>query len=89
MNFTPYIDAAFILSESDHLSTSDLRKYTAMFEDTTSPITNRYVEKLYDSVIKKGHVDFDKIPDSILLLSYCSRLLSFLITIRGIVSTFS
>lgn len=64
MNFTPYIDAAFILSESDHLSTSDLRKYTAMFEDTTSPITNRYVEKLYDSVIKKGHVDFDKIPDS-------------------------
>lgn len=64
MNFTPYIDAAFILSESDQLSSADLRKYTAMFEDVNSPITNKYVEKLYESVISKKHVDFGDIPNS-------------------------
>lgn len=33
-------------------------------EDTESPVNNKYREKIYDMVIKKGHIMFDDIPKS-------------------------
>lgn len=35
-----------------------------LLEDTNSPVTRKYQEKLFKSVMEKGHVDFGNIPQS-------------------------
>lgn len=35
-----------------------------ILEDVNSPVTRSFQEKLYLSVLNKGHIDFDKIPES-------------------------
>lgn len=39
-------------------------KIMAMLEDVTSPIQMKYNQALYDSILSRKHIDFDKIPDS-------------------------
>lgn len=60
--FDPMYKAISYLAEN----TSSVRKQdiAVLLEDGNSPTTRRYLEKLYDSVIKKAHIDFDNIPDS-------------------------
>lgn len=54
-------EAARILTEGTNDSIKD-----AMFilEDATSPITKKYREKLYQSIVDRSHVDFGDIPKS-------------------------
>lgn len=58
------IDAAKLLCESSNPSDKELHEALLVLEDTNSPIANKYVEKLYDSVVSKSHIDFDDIPTS-------------------------
>ena len=62
--YDPMFEASNILSESDEMSYREQKKIQAVLEDANSPITNKYLEKLYDSVITKSHIDFDDIPTS-------------------------
>lgn len=61
-NYDFLYEAASILAESD--DTVTLEDARLVLEDTESPVRNRYLEKLYTQVINKGHINFDKIPDS-------------------------
>lgn len=57
-----YKEASEILAESDNsVKIEDVR---FVLEDATSPITNKYIENLYNQVVSKGHINFDDIPDS-------------------------
>lgn len=56
-------DAVNILCESVGTA-EEKHEIRLMLEDTNSPVAKKYVEKLYDSVISKGHIDFDDIPTS-------------------------
>lgn len=66
MTFNPFYNASMILMES----TSDNRQtfgyeidtIQTILEDANSPITTKYKEKLYKSVLDKGHIDFGAIP---------------------------
>lgn len=60
--FEPTHDATMILTESEHPTYREEKNIQAVLEDANSPITNKYLEKLYDSVINKEHIDFDDIP---------------------------
>ena len=62
--FDPMHTAVNILTESENPTGCEQRQIQAVLEDTESPITNKYVEKLYDSVVSKSHIDFDDIPNS-------------------------
>ena len=60
----PMYTAIQTLMESDSPTRKEELKIQAVLEDTQSPVTNKYLEKLYDSVIQKSHIDFDNIPES-------------------------
>lgn len=57
----PMYEAARILTEGTNDSIHDA---LYVLEDATSPITKRYREKLYQSVVDRSHVDFGDIPKS-------------------------
>lgn len=68
MSWNPLYEAAKILS-SDNVLTESTRGYAlkntmAVLEDVNSPVTRKYHEKLFQSVIDKNHVDFGDIPKS-------------------------
>ena len=42
----------------------EFERTVTILEDATSPVTAKYKEKLFDSVIKRGHIDFGDIPES-------------------------
>lgn len=54
-------EAAKILCEG---TDDSLHKVMMVLEDATSPITNKYREKLYKSIVDRSHVDFGDIPKS-------------------------
>lgn len=60
--FDPMYSAVRILTESENPTRREELNIQAVLEDTESPTTNKYIEKLYDSVISKSHIDFDDIP---------------------------
>lgn len=62
--FDPLKGAVEILTESENSSLREQMKIQAVLEDADSPVKNKYLEKLFDSVMNKGHIDFDNIPDS-------------------------
>lgn len=61
-SFDPYEESVLILRESN--SPSEDRKIRAMLEDVNSPVNMKYNQKLYDAILKRGHIDFDDIPNS-------------------------
>lgn len=60
--FYPYEMVLDILRDKGTLA--EEREIKLMLEDTTSPIRKKSMEKLFDEVINKNHVDFDDIPTS-------------------------
>lgn len=64
MYFDPFLESTKILSESEKLGMIEYREIKVVLEDAENPKTGKYLEKLYDSVLSKGHVDFDDIPRS-------------------------
>ena len=62
--FNPIYSAVQILTESENATVREEKEIQAVLEDTQSPVTNKYLEKLYDSVISKNHIDFGDIPKS-------------------------
>ncbi len=68
MVFNPYYNASTILLESTDIDRQNLgyeiEKIQTILEDANSPITAKYKEKLYKSVLDKGHIDFGAIPTS-------------------------
>lgn len=63
MVFNPFYNASMILMESADTKTFgyEIGKIQTILEDATSPITTKYKEKLYKSVLDKGHIDFGAI----------------------------
>ena len=57
-------DAVQILMTEDSYDIYEAEKIRTILEDATSPVTRKYQEKLYNSVLKKAHIDFDDIPKS-------------------------
>lgn len=62
--FDPIKGAVEILMESETNSPKEMMKIKLYLEDEQAPIRNKYLEKLFDSVMNKSHIDFDNIPDS-------------------------
>ena len=62
--FNPMNAAVHILTESENPTRREELNIQAVLEDAESPVTNRYLQKLYDSVLNKSHIDFDDIPKS-------------------------
>lgn len=56
--------AAELCCESEHPSPEEVSRVITVLEDANSPMAGKYMEKLYDSVVSKGHIDFDDIPTS-------------------------
>lgn len=54
-------EAASILAEENNIPVA---KALTILEDATSPITSKYMEKLYQQVLDKKHIDFGDIPKS-------------------------
>lgn len=61
--FNPLADAVSILTEGC-INVFDKHEVSAILEDQNSPITMKYNQKLYDSVINRKHIDFDDIEAS-------------------------
>lgn len=68
MTYNPYHNSIMILMES---TTDDRKNFgyeynniQTVLEDANSPTTVKYKEKLYKSILEKGHIDFGGIPDS-------------------------
>ena len=57
-------DAVNILVSESSSNGYDYMKTEAILEDANSPVTKKYQEKLFQSVIDKGHIDFGGIPKS-------------------------
>ena len=62
--YDPMYTASRILLESENPTHKEELEIKTILEDAESPITNKYITKLYDSVINKDHIDFDDIPQS-------------------------
>ena len=66
MTHNPYYNATMILLESVSVDRRnfgyEIDKIQTILEDANSPITTKYKEKLYKSVLDKGHIDFGSIP---------------------------
>ena len=64
-SFNPYNESANILVGDEYEKFSKGYVQTRAFlEDTSSPINRKFQERLYQSILDKGHIDFDDIPKS-------------------------
>lgn len=66
MSYNPYLESTDILatSECPRFSSKYNEIMTTVFEDSTSPIGRKFQERLYQSILDKGHIDFGDIPKS-------------------------
>ena len=67
MALNPYTESKKILAtldESDKGYFAESERIQYILEDADSPITRKYQEKLYKSIINKAHIDFGDIPKS-------------------------
>lgn len=66
--FNPYTESVKVLSSDEIDSRLDLIKESSniqlILEDVNSPVTQKYQEKMYKSVMNKAHIDFGDIPKS-------------------------
>lgn len=76
--------AAVLCCESENPSPKEIHRNILILEDTNSPAAGKYMEKLYDSVVSKGHIDFDDIPTSKGDIRNYKRLPKLLETINAI-----
>lgn len=60
--YDPYYESVQILKSDNSLSEKD--QIRTILEDANSPVTRKYQEKMYKSVLNKAHIDFDDIPKS-------------------------
>lgn len=67
-NFNPYIESAKVLSSDEIENRVAMAMESAdiqlILEDANSPITQKYQEKMYKSIMNKAHIDFGDIPKS-------------------------
>jgi hypothetical protein len=66
MGFNPLFESVDILvKDRDSLRYGyEFERVQSILEDANSPITKKYQEKLFQSAIDKGHIDFGDIPKS-------------------------
>lgn len=53
-----------LISSSTENYINEASEIQAILEDVNSPVTRKYQEKLFKSIIDKAHIDFDDIPKS-------------------------
>lgn len=57
-------DSTLLLADGDLSDVSKVRKIHTFLEDANSPINSKYKERLFQSIIDKGHIDFGDIEKS-------------------------
>ena len=67
-NFNPYLESKKVLSSDEITNRLDMYKESntiqLILEDSNSPITQKYQEKMYKAIMNKAHIDFGDIPKS-------------------------
>lgn len=68
VNFNPYMESVKVLS-SDEIESrigviTETTNIQMILEDANSPVTQKYQEKMFKSVMNKAHIDFGDIPKS-------------------------
>lgn len=79
-------EAAKLCCNSPNPTGREINEVITVLEDGNSPIATKYVEKLYNSVISKDHIDFDDIPLSKGDIDKYRRLPQLLDTVNAIQS---
>lgn len=67
LKYYPLYEATKILATEDSTSNKygyECKNIQTVLEDVNSPVTRKYQEKLFKSVINKGYIDFGSIPKS-------------------------
>lgn len=67
MPFNPYYESIQILMPEDSTEANYINEsenIRLVLEDTNSPATQKYQEKMYHAVLNKAHIDFGDIPKS-------------------------
>lgn len=62
LRFDPYFESVQVLRTGESIYENDIIR--TVLEDANSPVTRKYQEKMYKSVINKAHIDFGDIPKS-------------------------
>lgn len=62
LSFDPYFESVQVLRTGESIYENDIIR--TVLEDANSPVTRKYQEKMYKSVINKAHIDFGDIPKS-------------------------
>lgn len=64
-NYNVLYESICILNDTDKPITGyESRRIQTVLEDANSPVTKKYQEKLFQSIIDKKHIDFGSIPES-------------------------
>ena len=67
-NFNPYLESVKVLSseeiESRIEAFTESTNIQLVLEDANSPVTQKYQEKMFKSIMNKAHIDFGDIPKS-------------------------
>ena len=67
MRYNPYTESTKVLCTEEARTPSYIKEseeIRMVLEDANSPITRKYHEKMYKSIIEKAHIDFGDIPKS-------------------------
>lgn len=68
VNYNPYAESVKVLSsdeiESRIQAITESTNIQLVLEDANSPVTQKYQEKMYRSIMNKAHIDFGDIPKS-------------------------
>jgi len=68
VNYNPYTESVKVLSSEEITNRIDAINESTniqlVLEDVNSPVTQKYQEKMYKSIMNKAHIDFGDIPKS-------------------------
>jgi hypothetical protein len=65
MRYNPYLESVKVLADPESPSyIKESGEIQVVLEDVNSPVTRKYQEKMYKSIIDKAHIDFGDIPKS-------------------------
>lgn len=64
MSFNPYYESIKVLADEEAPFFKEAESIGLVLEDADSPVTRKYHEKMYKSIINKAHIDFGDIPKS-------------------------
>lgn len=62
MGFNPYFESIKVITENNDIKVTESNGIRYILEDVNSPVTRKYHEKMFKSIIEKKHINFGDIP---------------------------